>query len=288
MTRQATRRGQRNTAKASRRTVAAQVAAVAVILGLGLWAFHRGGYLRPVFLPRDQVSARLPTDRPERLKGLIRVPGVEVDHPFTGQNFGIAIDRAGQPGIVKFLPSTDPQLVPPPAATDSAIAQIRTWRFAPFQVDSRPVYARFVAEFTLVPDQDRPSVHIPFPPVTDVGRIVMTYDERGIQRLPRSLTVHGDGQVEIAITSVRSEQHFQATIPPDKVLTLIDGFRRADFFSLKDGYGGGPSEGTARTVSITIDGQTKTVRDNEGQFGGLPDTVREIEDAIERAGGLEP
>jgi hypothetical protein len=97
-----------------------------------------------------------------------------------------------------------------------------------------------------------------------------------------------DGQVEIAIASVRSTQRFPETIQLDKVRALIDAFRRADFFSLKQDYGDGPADRTARTVSTTIDGQTKTVGDHEGQYGGLPDAVMEIEEAIKRAGGLEP
>jgi hypothetical protein len=268
--------------------VAAQVTAAVVILALGWWAFQRGGYFRPISFPSDQVYEHLPTDRPERLKALVRVPGVEADHQYLEQDFGIVIDRAGRPGTVKFLPSTDSQPVPPPAVVDSAVGQIRTWRFVPFQGQDGPVYARFVARFALVPEQDRPSVHVPFPTVMDVSKVVMTYDERGPRRLPRSITIHGDGRVEMVVTSVRSDQRFQATIPQEKVLSLIDAFRRADFFSLKDSYGGGPMESTDRTVSITIDGQTKTVRDDGGQFGGLPDAVTDIEEAIQRAGGVEP
>ena len=287
MRRQATRRGGRGKAGMSRLAVAAQVTAAVVILAVGWWIFQRGGYFRPISFPSDQVYEHLPTDQPGRLRGLIRVPGVEVDHQYFEQNFGIVIDRAGRPGTVKFLPSSDSQPVPPPMI-DSAVAQIRTWRFVPFQEKDGPVYARFVARFTLVPEQDRPSVHVPFPPVTDVNKVVMTYDERGPRRLPRSITIHGDGQVDMIITSVRSDQHFQATIPQEKVLSLIEAFRRADFFSLKEGYGGGPTESTDRTVSITIDGQTRTIRDDEGQFGGLPDAVMGIEEAIQSAGGVEP
>ena len=287
MTQRTVRRGGRTTVGTPRQVVAAQVAVVVAILALGWWGFQRGGYFRPMTFPRDQVHEHLPTDQPVRLKGLIRVPGADTEHPYS-PDFGIVIDRTGRPSLVKFLPPTDPQLAPPPAMIESATAQIQTWRFVPFQTKGRPVYARFVADFTLVPEQDRPAVHIPFPQVADPNKVVMTYDERGIRRLPRSLTIHGNGQVEIVITSVRSDQHFQATIPHEKVLSLIEAFRRADFFSLKDGYGGGPSERTARTVSIAIDGQTKAVHDDEGQFGGLPDAVADIEEALQRAGGFEP
>jgi hypothetical protein len=225
---------------------------------------------------------------PDRLKTLIRLPGVDVDHQYFAQDFEIAVDPDGRPATVKYRPPSAPEMAAPPAVTDAAIAEIRTWRFVPFEVEGHPVHAWFVGEFTLVPEQDRPATHIPFPQVTDVNQVVMTYDEMGLRRLPRTVTVHGDGTVEIANTSVLSQQHFQATIPQAQVLSLIDSFRRADFFSLGEGYGGGPSEGTLRKISITIGAQTKTVADYEGQFGGLPDAVMDIENALQRAGGLEP
>jgi hypothetical protein len=272
-----------------RRLSIVEVTVAVAILALAVWFFQPGGYFRPINFPDEQVREHLPTDRPERLSELVRVDGVaDTDHLYRRQRFGIVIDRIGHPSLVKYLPSTEPEQVPPPAVTDSAIGQIRTWTFAPFPLEGHPVYARFVAEFTLVPEQDRPAVHIAFPPVTDVTKVVMTYDEAGPKNLPRAVTVHGDGKVEIANTSVLSQQHFQATIPQEQVLSLIDGFRRADFFSLKDSYGGGPADGIRRKLSITIDGQTKTISDDEGQFGGLPDTVMEVESALRRAGGIDP
>jgi hypothetical protein len=274
-------------AKTPRWAVAAPVTVAAAIVALGIWALQPGGYVRPIGFSQDQGVAHLPADRPGRLKTLIRLPEVaDIGHQYWEQNFDIAIDPAGHPITVKYLSSPDRPA--PPATADAAIAQIRTWQFVPLQAKGHPVYAWFVGEFTLVPEQDRPTVHIPFPPVTDLTKVIMTYDEAGPRRLPRAVTVRGDGHVEIANTSVLSQQHFQVTIPQEQVLSLIDGFRRADFFSLQDGYGGGPSEGVARKISITIDGQTKTIGDYEGQYDGLPDAVMEVEGALLRAGGFEP
>lgn len=274
-------------AKSPRLAVAAQVTVAVAIVGLGLWGLQPGGYVRPIGFPRDQASDHLPEDQPQRLKGLIRLPEiVDDDHKFWDQDFEITIDPTGRPETVKHAVSSGPQA--PATIAEAAIAQIRTWKFVPFQAEGRPIHAWFVGRFTVVPDQDRPTAHNPFPTVTDVNAVVMTYDEAGPRRLPHAVTIHGDGRVEIANTSVLSQQHFQATIPQERVLSLIDEFRRADFFSLKDGYGGGPTEGTLRHISITIGGQTKTIVDHYGEFGGLPDAVMELENAIQHIGGFEP
>lgn len=287
MTRQPAKHGDRSKPGRSRLTIASEIVVAMAVLAAGWWLFQPGGYFRPISFPDEAVYDHLPADRPERLKHVVRVAGATTDHPYVPE-FGIVVNKVGRPGRVELLPTNIPQDVPPPAMLEAAIAEIQNWTFVPFRAEDRPVYARFTARFALSPEQDRPSTHIPFPQVVEPAQVVMTYDERGIRRLPRSVTVHGDGEVEIANTSVRSTQHFQATISKSQVLTLIDAYRRADFFSLKEFYGGGPSEPTARTVSITIDGQTKTVHDDEGQFGGLPDAVMSIEEALQRAGGLAP
>jgi hypothetical protein len=215
-------------------------------------------------------------DRPARLKLLIRVHGVEVDRPWAS-DFEIAIDPAGRPVSVKFGPLENPDLVPPPTMTASAIAQIHTWRFVPFQVNGRPTYARFVAYFTLVPDQDRPSVHVLFPEVTDLGKVVMTYREGGgMNRGPRYVAVHGDGQVDVdGFDGYSHRRPSPITIPKEKVLSLIDAFRRADFFSFKDSNSGDLSDVNSKTTAITIDGRTstdehrRTNKNDRGPCGGI-------------------
>lgn len=256
-------------------------------LALAGCALQSGGYFRPVSFTRDQGYYHWPVDR-GRLKEVIRVPGVNVDNQYWGQYFEIEIDRAGRPITVRWVSSLSRDLAPSPAMIASATTQIRAWTFAPFQAEGRPIYARFEADFTFVPEQDRPSTHTPFPQITDVNNVVITYSETGIRRASRFLTVHGDGHVDISGSSLTDKNPSQVMISRAEVRSLIEGFRHADFFSLGDNYGGGPSEGTSRTLSITIDGQTKSIREFEGQFGGLPDAVITVEDAVERAAGLDP
>jgi hypothetical protein len=203
-------------AKQPRLAVAAQVTVAVAIVALGIWALQPGGYVRPIGFSHDQGFAHLPADRPQRLKTLIRLPGVESDHIYYDQDFEITVDPAGHPVTVEYRAPTIPEAVAPPAVADAAIAQIRTWSFAPFQAEDHSVHAWFVGQFDLVPEQDRPATRMPFPPVTNVNQVVMTYDQASATRLPRAVTVHGDGTVEIANTSVLSQQHFQATIPRAK------------------------------------------------------------------------
>jgi hypothetical protein len=63
-------------------------------------------------------------------------------------------------------------------------------------------HERFVGELTLAPERAQPSIHIPFPRVTDMDGVVMTYKEDGgMVRAPRSVTVHGHGQIVIGVNA---------------------------------------------------------------------------------------
>lgn len=257
-------------------------------LAFAAWIFRPAGYFQPVDFPREQVGSHMALDQ-QRRNFIVRVPGVTVDHQYWDQPFQITVDPAGYPVKVKLVPTTFPWPAVPPAMADLAIAQIGKRTFVPFLVKGAPAYARIVVDFTLVPEGDRPVVHIPFPRFANVEEVIMTYNERSQIRAPRSVTVHGDGSVDvIASDEYGHARRTHRTISKEKVLSLIDGFRQADFFSLENGYGGGPSEAIERVTSISIDGKTKEIREYEGQFGGLPDTVIDVEDALERTGGFAP
>jgi hypothetical protein len=95
-----------------------------------------------------------------------------------------------------------------------------------------------------------------------------------------------DGSVTYEGTSlVAVSGQFQDRIAPTAVAALVGLFDRADFFSLRDEYSASFPDGVAYTISLTVDGRTKTVRDYEGQTVGMPAIVTELEDAIDRTAG---
>lgn len=260
------------------------------ILAITAYVLRPGGYFRPVTIARDPFYSLEPLDQPERLKWLIRVPGVEVGQPFWDQEFKVVIDVNGHPVSVSHLPSHPniPALNAPTAIIDAAVAQIRAWRFTSVRKDGTPVYASFTGLYTLAPGQDRPANHVPFPETMDLQSVVITYEEQGIQRPGRVITIHGNGDADFqAAVGPGNGAPSHTTLPKAVILGLLDRFRRADFFSLKGYYGGGPTDATLRTVSITAGGQTKKISDYVGECGGLPDSVMEIEDAIQRESGFK-
>lgn len=128
----------------------------------------------------------------------------------------------------------------------------------------------------------------PFPKVSEASKVDI--------RLVRSacfgwcpayvVEIAGDGSVTYeGFSSVAVSGRFEDRIAPAEVAALVGMFERANFFSLKDEYAAEITDSPFYSISLTIDGRTKTVTDYVGKMVGMPAAVTELEDAIDRAAG---
>lgn len=67
-------------------------------------------------------------------------------------------------------------------------------------------------------------------------------------------------------------------IDTDAVIALAKRLVAADFYSMEDDYRYRGCDSPSSSLSITIDGHTKSVRDYEGQWVGMPSVIVELED----------
>jgi hypothetical protein len=125
-----------------------------------------------------------------------------------------------------------------------------------------------------------------FPSVSDWNSLKIT-----LQRGPcfgfcpvYKVEIYGDGTVLYdGMRFVNTVGHQSERIPMEEVRRLVQLFRRTDFFSLKDEYRllhafDAPNYAT----SIEFDGKSKTVYDYLGTEVGMPKSVVELEQAIDR------
>jgi hypothetical protein len=101
-----------------------------------------------------------------------------------------------------------------------------------------------------------------------------------------SVSITGDGQVTYVgrnFVNVTGEQH--ATVPASEVQALLRRFDAAHFASLQDEYRARVSDLPTYTVELQRNGVRKSVLDYGGLSAGMPQTVRELQDEIDRVAG---
>jgi hypothetical protein len=91
-----------------------------------------------------------------------------------------------------------------------------------------------------------------------------------------------DGGSYVAITGSH-----RASVSSGVVSEMVETFRAADYFSLKDKYMWGATDLPTYKTSISIDGRTKEVVDYAGQQVGMPESVSKLEETIDRLSGVE-
>lgn len=74
-------------------------------------------------------------------------------------------------------------------------------------------------------------------------------------------------------------------VDPQVVAALVEQFRNTDFWSLREVYRAQITDHPTYRVTLSIDGQTKTVEDYVGEAMGMPPEVSDLETAIDMAAG---
>ena len=133
-----------------------------------------------------------------------------------------------------------------PLLNKAAAYAAMQYRYRPFETHAvaTPVRVEAVISFALVPDPPPPS--IPFPAITDLNSLIVEYTDGAI-----ILRVLGNGHVEYnGISGVVVEGKHRTQISREDVQSLVEVFRRADFFSLRDDYAVGATDVGVTTTSI--------------------------------------
>ncbi len=166
----------------------------------------------------------------------------------------------------------------------------RDREFTPFEQDGIAVRALIKDWVQIVPPEVWAKTRIPFPEIKDLSTLRMSLTRTScFGSCPAySVEVRGNGVVvyrgeqNVLITG---EHH--ARISSQEVIRLLEVYRNADYFSLKDGYSQSVTDVPTYTTSIEFDGLKKSVGDHVGAGAGMPDSVTELEDKLDELGGTE-
>lgn len=101
-----------------------------------------------------------------------------------------------------------------------------------------------------------------------------------------TVSINGDGQVRYeGRRFVNAVGERTATIPSADVARLVQRFDEIGFDQLRDSYRAEVTDLPTYTVTLTRDGRTKTVVDYGGTGVGMPASVRQLQDEIDRVAG---
>ena len=176
----------------------------------------------------------------------------------------------------------------PSESYPGAIAEAMGWKYKPFEKDGMPVVATITDYVRVLPPEEPPSTHHDFPPITNLTGVVMTLSRSGcFGACPSySVEIHGDGTVLYkGNSSVVFTGEHRDHLPPERVTEILDAFRDVDYFSLKDKYSYPVTDCPTYTTSFQIDQVSKSVVDYVGIEAGMPQSVSDLEDTIDRAAG---
>ncbi|MGE5205030.1 MAG: ankyrin repeat domain-containing protein [Chlamydiota bacterium] len=169
-------------------------------------------------------------------------------------------------------------------AVTRAQAEVMALRYRPFLRKGHAVPATFEEMVLMIPADEPAAPHVDFPQIKDWQSLRMTLQRTGCFGMcpSYSIEVRGDGTVlysgrsYVAITGAH-----RGSISQQPVAGILEAFRQADYFSLRDKYILGATDLPTYTTSIAFDGRSKKVEDYAGLQVGMPAAVERLEKAID-------
>jgi hypothetical protein len=174
---------------------------------------------------------------------------------------------------------------------------VRSWRYVPFERDGRAVRAEIVEHIVVIPVERWRDQARPFPPVRADSVIQITLYRSMDYYVPTNCPIHryrvalsGDGAFVVqSLRTTPSGEDVElgrGRVSADEVNRLVTSFARANFFSLQDEYHSGFTHQAGSITSINIDGREATVAEALGEAAGMPRSVRDLADEIDRTLGV--
>ena len=165
----------------------------------------------------------------------------------------------------------------------------KTWQYRSFERNGHPVVAKVRESVAILSNRTLSEVvHIPFPEIHDWNSLRITLRTSSCYGTcpVYEIEIHGDGTVLYdGAMFVGTTGRRKLKISQPSLVKLVDAFRKADYFSLADGYIHAVTDLPTCASSISFDGQSKSVLDYLGRDLGMPPAVSDVEEAIYRLSG---
>jgi ankyrin repeat protein len=163
-------------------------------------------------------------------------------------------------------------------------AEVSQWKFTPFIKGGKAVTAEVEESIILIPPERLPKTRVAPPPIMKDSKVAIVLQQwtcDGIICALHAVSVSTDEIMFEGFGAMVAPGRHTDKIDKDAVLALAKRFAAADFFSMENDYRYRGWPDLTSSLSITIDGRTKRVRDYQGQWAGMPSVIVELEDEVD-------
>jgi ankyrin repeat protein len=165
----------------------------------------------------------------------------------------------------------------------------RRVKYLPFRRNGKPVVARIEKFHVQVfPPETRPDYQVPFPESDDLSSLAIKMTKVGGQGSFRTvLELRGDGRVTYESNSAAIPGKHTVAIERAQIAALVEVLKHHQVFWLKSSYASAATHQPIVMLEISFAGRSIKIWDYEGREGGMPDAVKDIQDAIDRAARVD-
>ncbi len=205
------------------------------------------------------------------------IPLKGVQSGFHQYRLMLTVSPAGD--VLDADPSADPELT---KYWPQLQAEVRQWKFTPFEQDGKAVTATVEEYIELVPPERLPAVHVAAPVLRAKSKVkIMLSRSVCYGTCPAyTVTVSTNGVTFEGDKYVSALGKQTDPVDPDLVRKLAKKFVDADFYSMDSTYRASVTDNPTYVLAITIDGHKKQVTDYVGQWVGMPAVVTDLEDDV--------
>jgi len=163
------------------------------------------------------------------------------------------------------------------------------WKFQPTLKDGKAVAVKVTSYINIHPPAIKPEKRVPFPTI-DKNDVRIRLDRTGcFGTCPQySVQIFQDGKVEFTggvYTLFEGSQSY--AVPVQEVNKLINEFRKADFWSLRNVYRHGVTDSPTYVITFQTGKNKKSIEDYVGLRVGMPSIVRDLQDQIDQVAGTD-
>ena len=212
-----------------------------------------------------------------------------ISYPFNtkqdrwGMTLELRIDEAGRPVCYKAKQEPGLDKVEINEERLSLLNALSNHRYAPFLREGKAIPA-IVSE--RINERESPQRHVPLPQ-GPLDQVQIALERTGCYGTcpAYSVTVRGNGRATYighAFVDVTGKHEYE--VPRDDVAHLVDLLRQFDIWSLRTTYRADVTDNPAQRLTISVGGQTRTLVDYLGELAGMPSTIKDFENAVDKAG----